>query len=154
MKVWRMHHSFYRFDLAFSIPPPLFLDLITVGLCRHGDYQLLDFEHQMVNRYQVTFYHTSTFLVISEENTTEKMFQFQNSHDNHKFHNLQRHVFFIVIELLFQWTIILLQCTVLTKSHGTVKHRCMFGATVLVLSFEMSSLWPLCVPMSSVENVC
>ena len=85
MKVWRMHHSFYKFDLPFSIPPPLFLDLITVGLCRHGDYQLLDFEHQMVNRYQVTFYHTSTFLVISEENTTEKMFQFLNSLDNHKF---------------------------------------------------------------------
>ena len=30
--------------------------------------------------------------------------------------------------------------TVLTKSHGTVKHWCMFGVTVLVLSFEMSYL--------------
>ena len=30
--------------------------------------------------------------------------------------------------------------TVLTKSHGTVKHWCMFGATVLVLSFEMPYL--------------
>ena len=60
-------------------------------------------------------------------------------------------------QLQFFPTMLKLQCftpTVLTKSHGTAKHWWMFGVAVLVLSFEMSSLWPLCVPMSSVENVC
>ena len=51
---------------------------------------------------------------------------------------------------------LILQSTILTKNNGTVKHWCIhvFGFTLSVLSFKISSLWPLWVPLTSIENVC